>query len=181
MTADDIIKFKNGDHEVFGKIYEDYWGKVLHFTRLYISDRDEQEEVVQQVFVRLWEKRKILDETRDFDGFLFIITRNMIFNRTRRSFNEKAYKAAVEASGASIYSMEEMIDASDLQKYIDKLVSVMPARQKEAFILSRKAGLSTKDISEKMGISPKGVERHIYLALKFIKANLPLLFVFMTN
>jgi RNA polymerase sigma-70 factor (ECF subfamily) len=77
--------------------------------------------------------------------------------------------------------MEEMIDADDLQKYIDKLVSVLPSRQKEAFILSRRGGLSAKEIAERMNISVKGVERHIYLALKFIKANLPLLLLFLSN
>ncbi|MBP3662859.1 MAG: RNA polymerase sigma-70 factor [Bacteroidales bacterium] len=181
MMHDDLIKFKNGDEKAFEKIYLQYWNKVFQFTRLYISDVNEQEEIVQQVFVRLWEKRAMVDESRDLDGFLFIVTRNMIFNRSRRSFNEKAYKDAMEAiGGGSSYDMEEHLDASDLQKYIDKLISLLPARQKEAFILSRKGGFSTKEIARKMDISEKGVERHIYLALKFIKANLPLLIIFLT-
>lgn len=99
MMHDDLIKFKNGDEKAFEKIYLQYWNKVFQFTRLYISDVNEQEEIVQQVFVRLWEKRAMVDESRDLDGFLFIVTRNMIFNRSRRSFNEKAYKDAMEAIG----------------------------------------------------------------------------------
>ena len=182
MKPEDIIKFKFGDHKAFERIYYEYWSKVLHFTRLYIKDQNEQEEIVQQVFVRLWEKRTMLDETRDLDGLLFIITRNMVFNRTRRSFKEKAYKELVEMTGeGSLYNMEERIDAQDLQRYIDKLISIMPARQSEAFVLSRKGGLSATEISEKMNISVKGVERHIYLALKFIKANLPLFVLFLAE
>lgn len=181
MKENDVIKFKAGDHKAFERIYNHYWSKVLHFTSLYINDPNEQEEIVQQVFVRFWEKRAMLDQERDLDGFLFIITRNMVFNRFRKSFNEKAYREAAESKADGIYDMEEMIDADDLQKYIDKLVSVLPSRQKEAFILSRRGGLSAKEIAERMNISVKGVERHIYLALKFIKANLPLLLLFLSN
>ena len=61
---------------------------------------------MQQVFIRLWEKRESIDESVDLDGYLFIITRNMIFNRSRRSFNEKAYKEAMEAIGSDSYTLD---------------------------------------------------------------------------
>lgn len=61
---------------------------------------------MQQVFIRLWEKRESIDESVDLDGYLFIITRNMIFNRSRRSFNEKAYKEAMEAIGSNSYTLD---------------------------------------------------------------------------
>ena len=76
------------------------------FTSLYINNPFEREEVVQQVFIRLWEKRESIDESVDLDGYLFIITRNMIFNRSRRSFNEKAYKEAMEAIGSDSYTLD---------------------------------------------------------------------------
>ena len=58
------------------------------------------------MFIRLWEKRESIDESVDLDGYLFIITRNMIFNRSRRSFNEKAYKEAMEAVGSDSYTLD---------------------------------------------------------------------------
>lgn len=61
---------------------------------------------MQQVFIRLWEKRESIDESVDLDGYLFIITRNMIFNRSRRTFNEKAYKEAMEAIGSDSYTLD---------------------------------------------------------------------------
>lgn len=175
----DIIKFKQGDQSAFKNVYDAYWAKVFHFTSLYINDPFEREEVVQQVFVRLWEKRESIDESIDLDGYLFIITRNMIFNRSRRSFNEKAYKKAMEAIESDLYTMDAQIEARDLNIYIDKLIALLPDRQREAFLLSRKSGLTAKEIALRMGISQKGVERHIHLALKFIKSNLPLLLIFL--
>ena len=64
---------------------------------------------MQQVFIRLWEKRESIDESVDLDGYLFIITRNMIFNRSRRSFNEKAYKEAMEAVGSDSYTLDALL------------------------------------------------------------------------
>ena len=81
-----IIRFREGDRTAFETIYRQYWRKVYSFTRLYIRDSFEQEEVVQQVFIRLWEKRSLIDADKDFDGFLFIITRNLIFLYDRAAF-----------------------------------------------------------------------------------------------
>ena len=101
MIQTDIIKFKQGDQSAFKNVYDAYWAKVFHFTSLYVNDPFERDEVVQQVFIRLWEKRESIDESVDLDGYLSIITRNMIFNRFRRSFNEKAYKEAMVALEAT--------------------------------------------------------------------------------
>lgn len=79
MQKNEIVRFRDGDRAAFEALYQRYWRKVLSFTRLYIKDSYEQEEVVQQVFIRLWENRTKVDVGKDFDGFLFIVTRNLIF------------------------------------------------------------------------------------------------------
>ena len=71
------------------------------------------------------------------------------------------------------------MDAEFMEEYIDKLVSMMPDRQREAFLLSRKDKFSIKQIAQKMGITENGVKRDIHLALRFIKSNLPLLILFL--
>ena len=76
-------------------------------------------------------------------------------------------------------SIEAQIDAKDLAEYIDVLAANLPPRQRQAFVLSRKEGLSNKEIASIMNISVKGVERNIDLALKFIRRNLPLFIVFL--
>ena len=85
----------------------------------------------------------------------------------------------MEAIGSDSYTLDAQIEARDLNIYIEKLVALLPDRQREAFILSRKNGLTAKEIAQRMGMSQKGVERHIHLALKFIKSNLPLLLIFL--
>ena len=83
-----IILLKNGDEKAFTTLYRLYWSKVYNFSRLYLSSITEVEEVVQEVFVKVWETRDFLRADDNFKGYLFIITRNLIFNQFRKSFNE---------------------------------------------------------------------------------------------
>ena len=103
----------------------------------------------------------------------------MVFNRLRKSGRTERIDSLAEAAGVIYdYDTESKLDASYLKDYVDKLISILPERQREAFRLSRQEKLSIKQIALKMGISESGVKRHINLALKFIRANLPLLILF---
>ena len=179
IRPQDILDFSKGSIPAFEKLYKEYWNRVYQFTGLFVDDSFEREDIVQEVFVRLWKKRHLLDSSKDIDGFLFIITRNMVFNRLRKSGRTERMEALAESAGL-IYDSdtESKLDASYLKDYVDKLISILPERQREAFRLSRQEKLSIKQIALKMGISESGVKRHINLALKFIRANLPLLILF---
>ena len=175
----DLILTREGDHKAFERIYRKYWGRVWHFTSLYIGDEFEREEIVQKVFIRLWNSRSKLNVEVDPDGLLFITTRNLIFNHHHRSLNEKALKDAIEKDSVKAEEILSAIEANDLDQRIDSLVEALPPRQKEAFELNCREGLSYKEIAQKMGISEKGVERNIYLARKFLKENLALFILFL--
>ena len=186
MEEENVLKLlKEGDHEAFTQLYNTYWSRVYNFSRLYISSVDDCKEIVQQVFVKVWEARALIKEKENFSGFLFIITRNIIFNLSKKkSFNESFYKMSVlsalsdsmERAGSDV---GEEFMASQLNDHINRLVDVLPARQKEVFILSRRYHLSHKEISARLGISEKTVEQHIYKVLKFLKENLQLFTLFL--
>lgn len=173
-----IVSLKLGSEAAFTALYRMYWAKVHNFSRLYLSSMTEVEEVVQEVFVKLWEARIFLKENESFKGFLFIITRNVIFNQFRKSFNENKYKATVLSSAEVKYDIEDEMDAADLQAYIKKLISELTPRQQEVFYLSREEHLSYKEIATRLFISEKTVERHIGEALKFLRKNIYLFIIF---
>ena len=174
-----LEKVKVGDASAFSLLYDLYWLKVYNFARLYITSSSAISEVVQDVFVKLWESREFLDVTKNFDGFLFMITRNIIFNYSRSYFNELNFKMTVLKGIENSYDIEEELDAADLKNYIDKLISQLPARRQQIFRMSREEHLSNREIAERCAVSEKAIERQITLALKFIKENLPLFVVFM--
>lgn len=173
-----ILLLKAGNEKAFTTLYRKYWPKVYNFSRLYLSSITEVEEVVQEVFVKVWEMRNFLREDDNFKGFLFIITRNLIFNQFRKSFNENAYKLTVLASTLPYYDMEDELSAADLQAFIQKMILELPPRQQKVFNLSRNEHLTYKEIATRLNISEKTVERHINEALKFLKKNITLYLIF---
>lgn len=180
MTLEYIRRVKEGDEEAFRWIYDHYWNRVYGFAKIYLADGFEREEVTQKVFIRLWKRRKALDENKNINGLLFILTRNMIFDEKRRSLDRQAIRETLQqALHVPQDGSGEEFEAADLSEYIDSLVEQLPPRQHDTFILSRRKGLKNKEIAELFSITEKGVERNMTEALKFIRKNLPLFILFM--
>lgn len=178
---DTLDKIKhNSDKAAFADLYNRYWAKVYNFTKLYVISTYDAEEIVQEVFVRIWEGRALIDTEQNFEGYLFIIIRNLIFNHSRKKLNEEFYKMTVLEAVEESYNIEEELDAANLKVYIDSLVSLLSPRQQEVFRLSRDQHLSHKEIASRLNISEKTVECHISDSLKFLKKNLRLYMLFLS-
>mgnify|MGYP001025160446 CR=1 FL=1 len=176
MISKELIRrFKNGDEDAFSFLYKHYWEKVYGFTRLYLVSSEDIAEVVQEVFIKLWEARHLIDEEQPFEGFLFIITRNMIFNYSRKKLNYSFLKVTVLQAMEQEYEEENKLELSDLKK-----VSFSTPRQQEIFRMSREQNLTYKQIAEQLSISEKTVEYHMGLALKYLRKNLYLLSLFLS-
>ena len=176
MKERQIIKsLKEGDREAFSMLYKQYWEKVYHFCGLYLNNRDVAEDVVQEVFIKVWESREFIREDDNFKGLLFVITRNLIFNQHRKNVNEDFYKMTVLSAMDTSYDLEEEITAYNLGEYIDHLIEELPERRRVIFNLSRKEHKSYKEIAFQLNISEKTVENQISEALKFLKKNIMLL------
>ena len=193
-----LTEVKAGNTIAFERLYDCYWLKVYNFAQLYITSSFEVSEVVQDVFVKVWESREMFDETKNFDGFLFIITRNIIFNYSRRHFYELNFKMTALRGLENSYDIEDELDAADLKSYIDKLIDTpvliepgetrywvrklieqLPPQRRRIFKMSREQHLTNKEIAERCAVSEKAIERQITMALKFLRDNLPMFIVFM--
>lgn len=170
----------NSDKTAFAYLYDLYWRKVYNFTKLYIVSSADVEEVVQEVFAKLWENRASINVEQNFAGYLFIIIRNLIFNISRKKLNEEFYKMSVLEAVEESYDMEGELDAANLKIYIDSLIALLSPRQQEVFRLSRDQQLSHKEIAALLQISEKTVECHIADALKFLKKNIRLYLIFLS-
>ncbi|WP_300704412.1 RNA polymerase sigma-70 factor [Bacteroides sp.] len=173
-----IHKLKDGDESAFEYLYRSLWTKVYDFTRLYITSTADAEEIVHEVFVKLWDVRTFIDENKNFEGLLFIMTRNIIFNKFRKSFNEDFYKMTLVEAVEESYSIEEELEASDLLEYVRFLITQLPPRAQEVFRLSREQHLTYKEIAELLSISEKVVEHHISDTLKFLRSRIELYLFF---
>ena len=176
----DILLLIAGDRQAFERIYHLYWNKIYSFAGLYLQDKHEQEEVVQQVFIRLWDIRENLTPSLSLDGLLFVLTRNLGFNHRRHSLNEQAMKDSIAKAGIQTDDIQSNLEEKEFRLQLEALINALPLRQQQAVRLYYDEGQTYEEISKKMGISKKGVERSLYLARKFLKENLPLFLVFLS-
>ena len=179
---DILDRFKEDDPSAFERIYLEYNQKVYRFAKRYTNNKEDAEEIVQDVFVKLWDVRRTIDTACNFDNFLFAVTRNLLFDRHRRKVNEQHFQTTVLASLEEEFeSTEDEIIAQDLSLYIEKIVEQLPPKQQEVFNLSRKQMLNREEIAEKLGIAEETVKAHIHQALSKIRkilANEGIIFIF---
>jgi RNA polymerase sigma-70 factor (ECF subfamily) len=165
---------KAGDKKGFSAIYTQYWKKVYGFAALYISSPTVIQDVVQDVFIKLWEMREHIDEQQELDNLLFVITRNHIFRLSRLKINQEQLRItaiqALEREDAAHFIHD--IDAAELKEHIQNIINQLPERRKEVFLMSRVENLSYAEIAERLSISIRAVERHIYLSLNVLKNRL---------
>ena len=96
MKEEELIEqMKNGNNIAFAALYDYYCQKVYNFTKLYVTSSDTVAEIVQDVFVKFWEARHLLDNNKKVEGFLFVITRNIIFNKARSRMREDMFKMTI--------------------------------------------------------------------------------------
>lgn len=183
-----VSRIIDGDQKAFAELYDIYSEKLYYFALKFLRSKEDAENITQEVFVKVWETRNRLDPDYSVSAYLFTIARNTIFNLHRKRVNEKAY---LEHLGNHIdfthSKLEHDIVLKDLQGHVDKIIDDLPAQRKKVFELSRKDGLSHKEISQQLNISEKTIETHIRLALKDIRKfmvedlNLSILFVLLSQ
>ena len=166
-----VRELSKGNLLAFNTLFRDHSSRLYRFANGYLKSEAESEELVQEVFTIIWEKRAELKEELSFKSFLFTIA----FNIIRKHFRTKAYLAEYFKSDINAdldMQTSHKITYDSLHQYITELVNQLPERRKEIFIKSRFEGHSIKEIAEEMKISRKTVENQLTDALKFIRTNL---------
>lgn len=166
-----VKNLSKGNLLAFNTLFKEYSGRLYRFAIGYLKSKEEAEELVQEVFTIIWEKRAALKEELSFRSFLFTIA----FNIIRKYFRNRAYLSEYLKSGISDeHDMQtsDKISYNSLNKYIAELVNQLPERRREIFKKSRFEGQSIKEIAEELNISHKTVENQLTDALKFIRTNL---------
>jgi RNA polymerase sigma-70 factor (ECF subfamily) len=168
-----LLSLKKGEEEAFRLVYMKFSGKVYGFAMKYLHSSGESEEIVQDVFLKLWQNRSFIDPSQGLDGYLFTICRNTIFNLNKQKRFETAYRNYVRQNISLEYGEAEAdFIYRDLCSYIQDVVDEFPAKRREIFNLSREKYLSYRQIAQRLDISERTVETHIRLALQDIRKAL---------
>ena len=165
-----VKSLSKGNLLAFNTLFREYSGRLYRFAYGYLKSEAESEELVQEVFTKIWEKRAELKKELSFKSYLFTIAFNIIRKHFRtRKYISEYFKSRIWDDLDTETSQKITYDS--LYQYITELVNQLPERRKEIFIKSRFEGLNIKEIAEELKISHKTVENQLTDALKFIRAN----------
>lgn len=168
-----IKRLKGGDQQAFDKIYYLYCDKLYAFSIGLLKDPHSAQETVQEVFVKLWEKRDQINLEMNFDNYLITITHNCIKKKFRkRKIERKAKDNLMKAERENVSSHENIFIYNDLFLKASKFIEKLPPRRKQVYIMRRQEGLKIKEIAAILNISKRTVECHLSKALKSLKTEL---------
>lgn len=170
---DYIICLKQDDYHAFDILFSKYAESIFAFVFSISKDSFIAEEITQTVFLKIWEKRMLIDEHFSFKSFLFRITYNETISYLRK---EKAEKKRIELfTSTKSYSSNEteyLVEFESQESVAREIIDSFPERRKQIFKLSREQGLTNKEIATQLGISVKTVENQMNSALKTLKTRL---------
>lgn len=166
-----VKSLAKGNILAFNALFKEYGHRLYRFAYGYLKSETEAEELVQEVFTIIWEKRSDLKEELSFKSYLFTISFNMI----RKHFRTKAQLSAYLQSGLKEekdFQTTHDIYYNSLFQYITELVNKLPEKRRLIFRRSRFEGHSIKEIAEELQINHKTVENQLTDALRFIRTHL---------
>lgn len=168
-------KRSSEDADIFKVIWTQYSGKVYNFISSMIFDKSSAEDLTQEVFLKIWEKREEIDLNDNYEGYIFTIARNLVYKETRKMLTNASYvEFTRQNTEEADESTQNAIDASSMREHLISIVNQMPPARKNIYILNKVHGLPVKDIAERLGLSVRTVENQLYQATIFIKSKFPM-------
>ena len=164
---------KKGDMTAFDIIYKKYCKRLYGFVIRYVKYEIDAEEIVQEVFIKIWENREKINLYSSFESYLFTISYNSTISLLRKRIHEKKYLEYIKSCQDEDFSeLTDELYFNELNSKIESLLDELTPRQKEIFLLSREEGLTYNEIAKKLGISSNTVKNHIVSVLSFLKSNI---------
>lgn len=168
-----VERLKKDDFVAFDALFVKYSLNLYAFALSITREPFAAEEITQIVFLKVWEKRNLIDEHQSFKSFLFSVAYNETISWMRKEKSEKKRMDAFAARNTfSTNETEQIVEFRNVEGLANRLVEEMPEKRREIFRLSREQGYTNKEIAEKLKISVKTVENQITAALRFLREHL---------
>lgn len=191
QERDDMQSKEKQEKNHFSEIYTMYFPKMLRFAKEYLVSEEDAKNVIQDLFLYLWEHRGTLDAVSNMNAFLFTLTKNRCIdfyrihskkamaNEPLESLHERELSLKMEALRQFD---ENMFTTQEIEVILDNAINNLPEKCRQVFILSRMEGLKQEEIARQLNISVNTVQNHMSAALRKLKVELkdylPLFFFF---
>lgn len=171
---------RNGDATAYATLFSTYFQRLCRYAMRFVHDDDAAEDLVQDCFLRLYERRGQLTAT-SLSSLLFTMVRNRCLNYLKHQVLVEGYQVDAlrqQAGSEQLYALDMTGNADaavlydDLKRQLNAVIDSLPPRTREVFAMSRYDGMKNKEIAATLGISEKVVEKHISKALAALRSGL---------
>lgn len=176
-----MVSYKETTSAAFENAYLAYFSKMKYFAKVYVLSEEEAENIVQDVFTQLWEKKELLQAQIDLAAYLFAATKNKCLNYLRhQSVAQEAAdeiretnRLALEMSLNSLEAFEiNELSQKEIAALIESALNALPDKCREIFILNKLEGRKQKEIANQLNVSVHTVENQIAIAFKKLRAEM---------
>jgi RNA polymerase sigma-70 factor (family 1) len=172
-TEDIIRRLKKEDKSAVDELFGYYYPRLYNFSKSILKIENDIDDILQEVFVKIWLNRQKIGNAGTFNSYIFTITKNEVLNLIRAKLRDQTFKDQLFIqSVAEEYHTLNPLEFDEIKAGIDKIVAGLPGKRQQVFILSRTEGLSNKEIARQLNIAEKTVEDHITHAIKQIKDSM---------
>ena len=158
--------------EEYKKVFEEYYNPLCNFATKFVAGNDVAEDIVQEVFVQMWQKREKITLTSNIKSYLFQSTRNKAIEIIRRNKLQSDYINEEKHKQKSSYEIDIEADNYMLKEQLYKSIRQLPPKCQQIFVLSKMNGLTYGEIAEELNLSVKTVENQIGRGLKLLRGML---------
>ncbi|QEC42946.1 RNA polymerase sigma factor [Pseudobacter ginsenosidimutans] len=162
-----------GDETAFRNLFDTYWEHLYSVALMLTKSEALAEDIVQEIFLKIWNKREELPEVEKPDSYLFIIARNHIYNVLKQQQREEQYnKHIIDWFEGARENPESELLFKESSELLNKAVANLSTQQRAVYQLAREQGLSYNEVAAQLNISPNTVKNHLTIALKYIREYL---------
>ena len=173
ITENIIHRLRKDDKSAVDELFGYYYPRLYHFSKSILKIETDIDDILQEVFVKIWLNRQKISNAATFNAYIFTITKNEVLNLIRSKLKDNAFRDKLYLKSIAIeYQDQNQLEIDEIKTGIDHIVEGLPEKRQHIFILSRTEGLSNKEIAQQLNISEKTVEDHITHAIKHIKNSL---------
>lgn len=168
-----LFRLRRGDEQAFAWIYRAYKKPISYKLFRLLKSEILVEEMMQDIFLKLWEHRESIDTEKSFRSYLYRISENMVIDLFRRAKKEKSILDEIIAGNTELYThIEESIFRKENASLVDQLIAQLPAQRKKIFIACKLEGKSYKEVADEYGITASTVNDHLQKAMHYLRSKL---------
>lgn len=170
-----IVGLAAGEAQCLEKIYHRYAKNIYGVARSFYFSAEDSEEIVQEVFLKVWTNREKIDLSLSFESYIITVAKNTILNVLRsRAMHQKYILELLHSSQSVDNEAESRLNFRELSRHLELILHKLSDQRRKVFVLTKMQGYSVSEVSEKMNLSKRTVEHHLYHAVKFVRAQLNL-------